>query len=69
MEFRHLETKKFAKLDLEPNSLLVLKGDSRYKWLHLIAERKHDLIFNDENCLTVRKREKRISITFRKVGF
>lgn len=68
MEFRQLETKKSAKLNLEPNSLLVLKGDSRYKWSHLIAERKHDLIFNKENCLTVKKREKRISLTFRKVN-
>lgn len=69
MEFRQAETKKFSKLNLEPNSLLVLKGDSRYKWSHLIAERKHDLILNRDQCLTVRKRDKRISLTFRKVIF
>jgi alkylated DNA repair protein alkB homolog 8 len=69
MEFRQAETKKFSKLNLEPNSLLVLTGDSRYKWSHLIAERKHDLVLNNDECLTVRKREKRISLTFRKVIF
>jgi len=68
MEFRHGETKKFAKLNLEPNSLLVLKGEARYKWSHLIAERKHDLLLNKNQFLTVKKREKRISLTFRKVS-
>jgi len=68
MEFRQAETKKFAKLNLEPNSLLVLNGEARYKWSHLIAGRKHDLLLNKDQALTVKKREKRISLTFRKVS-
>lgn len=43
---------------LEPRSLLILKGDARYKWKHGIAARKSD------NGL---KRQRRISLTFRKV--
>src|SRR5690606_13111056 len=30
-------------LHLEPHSLLVLKGESRYNWLHGIAGRKSDV--------------------------
>lgn len=67
MEFRQNGTKKFSKIYLKPNSLLVLKGDSRYNWSHLIAERKHDLVPNDNGILTVKERGKRISLTFRKV--
>lgn len=43
---------------LESRSLLVLKGDARYKWKHGIAARKSD------NGV---KRQRRISLTFRKV--
>lgn len=43
---------------LEPRSLLILKGDARYKWKHGIASRKND------NRV---KRQRRISLTFRKV--
>ncbi len=68
MEFRQAETKKFAKLNLEPNSILVLKGDARYNWSHLIAARKHDLLLNKDQVITVKRREKRISLTFRKVS-
>lgn len=67
MEFRQNGSKKFSKFVLKPNSLLVLKGDVRYNWAHLIAERKHDLIANENGISTVKKREKRISLTFRKV--
>ena len=67
MEFRQNGTKNFSKIYLQPNSLLVLKGDSRYNWSHLIAERKHDLIQNQKGGVNVVKREKRISLTFRKI--
>jgi alkylated DNA repair protein alkB family protein 8 len=68
MEFRENFSKRFAKIYLKPNSLLVLKGDARYNWSHLIAERKHDLLVNKQNNATiVCKRDKRISLTFRKV--
>lgn len=43
---------------LEPRSLLILKGDARYKWKHGIAARKND------NGV---KQQRRISLTFRKV--
>jgi alkylated DNA repair dioxygenase AlkB len=45
-------------IPLEPNSLLVLQGEARYKWKHGIAARKSD------NGV---KRQRRISLTFRKV--
>lgn len=67
MEFRENGTKRCFKCYLRPNSLLVLKGDSRYNWAHLIAERKHDLIIDEKNVPIVKKREKRISLTFRKI--
>lgn len=68
MEFRQKETKKISKILLKPNSLLVLKGESRFKWSHSIPERKHDLI-KDSNSdkILVQKRDMRISLTFRKV--
>ncbi len=45
-------------INLEPRSLLILKGDARYTWKHGIAARKSD------NGV---KRQRRISLTFRKV--
>lgn len=68
MEFRQKETKKISKILLNPNSLLVLKGQSRYKWSHSIPERKHDLVkSSDSGQYLVLKRDFRISLTFRKV--
>ena len=43
---------------LEPQSLLILRDDSRYQWKHGIAARKSD------NGV---KRQRRISLTFRKI--
>jgi alkylated DNA repair dioxygenase AlkB len=45
-------------IHLEPRSLLVLQNDARYKWKHGITARKSD------NGI---KRQRRISLTFRKV--
>lgn len=56
MDFTNYDSKK--SIYLEPRSLLVLKGDARYKWRHQIAARKSD------NGI---KRQRRISLTFRKV--
>lgn len=47
---------------LKPRSLLVLRGEARYHWTHGIARRKQDLINN-----IPLKRERRLSVTFRKV--
>jgi alkylated DNA repair dioxygenase AlkB len=45
---------------LPVNSLLVLKDDARSKWKHAIAKRKTDEVDGKR-----KKREKRISVTFR----
>ncbi|WP_165796577.1 MULTISPECIES: alpha-ketoglutarate-dependent dioxygenase AlkB [unclassified Chryseobacterium] len=47
---------------LPPGTLVVMKGESRYNWLHAIAPRKND-VFNGNTY----PRGRRISITFRKV--
>lgn len=67
MEFRQKETKKFKKIYLNPNSLIVMKGDSRYIWSHSIPERKHDLVKDPNGHTIVAKRSRRVSLTFRKV--
>jgi alkylated DNA repair protein alkB family protein 8 len=67
MEFRNKKSKQLVKLYLALNSLLVMGGDSRYKWSHSIPERKHDLLQNANSNYLVKPRGKRISLTFRKV--
>ena len=47
---------------LEPRVLVIMKNESRYDWFHGIPPRKSDK-FND-NLI---KRQRRVSITFRKV--
>ncbi len=47
---------------LEPRSLLVLRGEARYQWSHGIARRKQDIGYD-----IPLKRERRLSVTFRKV--
>ena len=47
---------------LEPRSLVVLKDDARYKWLHSIAARKWDEWEGNKH-----DRNRRVSLTFRKV--
>jgi len=47
---------------LEPRCLVIMKKESRYDWFHGIPARKSDK-FNDN----VIKRQRRVSITFRKV--
>lgn len=47
---------------IEPRSIMVMTTESRYNWYHGIPARKTD-IFNNNKF----SREKRISITFRKV--
>ena len=56
MDLTNDNIKKF--IYLEPRSLLVLQCDARYKWKHGIAARKSD------NRV---KRQRRVSLTFRKV--
>ena len=47
---------------LEPRSLVVLKEEARYKWLHSIAARKWDEWEGNKH-----DRNRRVSLTFRKV--
>jgi alkylated DNA repair dioxygenase AlkB len=47
---------------LAPRSLIVLRGDARYEWLHGIAPRKSDE-WNGHKY----ERQRRVSLTFRKV--
>jgi alkylated DNA repair dioxygenase AlkB len=58
MDFSNQKTSKL----LEPQSLLVMKNDARYKWQHGIAARKTDKI--DGQFFT---RQRRVSLTFRNV--
>ena len=62
MDFTHDKTgEKIHKL-LEPRSLYVLSGESRYDWLHGIRPRKTDRILGEKV-----HRGRRVSITFRNV--
>ena len=47
---------------LEPCSIVVLKDDARYLWRHGIAKSRKDIMDGK-----VRKRKRRVSLTFRKV--
>jgi alkylated DNA repair dioxygenase AlkB len=62
MDFIHSKTGDKSSLLLEPRSLLVLTGDSRYVWQHAIAARENDRFQGQ-----IISRTRRISLTFRKV--
>ena len=59
---KELNSKHKIGIFVEPKTLLIMKKESRYEWFHGIPQRKSDK-FNNETT----KRERRISITFRKV--
>lgn len=56
------EIRKRHSLYLRPRSLLVLKGEARYKWRHEILKRRVDPV--GESML---ERSRRVSVTFRSV--
>lgn len=62
MDFMHSKTDEKISLLLEPRSLLILSGDARYLWRHAIAPRKTDRYKGQ-----LLSRDRRISLTFRKV--
>jgi hypothetical protein len=62
MDFTRVSTGDKISVLLEPRSIVVLKDDARYQWMHIIAARKGDL-FQGEPIT----RERRVSLTFRKV--
>jgi alkylated DNA repair dioxygenase AlkB len=61
---KELTTKEQDKIPLFilPRTLIVMTGESRFNWYHGIPPRKTDK-FNEQ----VHKRQRRVSITFRKV--
>jgi len=62
MSFIHTENNQKLELLLEPNSLLIMSGEARYNWKHGIPARK-----SDKYQGKVLKRNRRISVTFRRV--
>ena len=62
MDFINKFDKKKRSVWLEPRSIVVLKNEARYEWLHGIAARK-----TDEWDGQKYERQRRVSLTFRKV--
>ncbi|MBA4190906.1 MAG: alpha-ketoglutarate-dependent dioxygenase AlkB [Planctomycetaceae bacterium] len=62
MNFANKQTALVVPLLLNPGSLVILKGESRYNWTHGIASRKSD----DFQGKSITRR-RRVSLTFRKV--
>jgi len=62
MNFTNKESGEVIPVLLEPRSLVVLHGESRYGWMHGIPFRKSDDVAG-RNL----KRSRRVSLTFRKV--
>ncbi len=57
-----LDKAKRIPIWLEPRSLIVMKGEARYKWLHSIPARSSDEWEGERHG-----RQRRVSLTFRKV--
>lgn len=62
MIFRHRSSGERVTQLLEPLSLLILSGESRYDWTHEIPARKSDLVSGVRH-----PRNRRVSLTFRTV--
>lgn len=62
MDFINLKTKQKVEVLLEPRSLVVINGESRYLWSHGIPARKADFHNNQKI-----NRKLRVSLTFRNV--
>lgn len=62
MDFTNKDKTESIPVWLEPRSIVVLRNEARYEWLHGIAARKSDM----RNGRRV-ARERRVSLTFRKV--
>ncbi len=62
MDFAPLRGSDKLSLLLEPGSLVIMQGESRYQWKHGIAPRKSDLV--DGRSVA---RGRRVSLTLRKV--
>ncbi|MCU0432861.1 MAG: alpha-ketoglutarate-dependent dioxygenase AlkB [Bacteroidia bacterium] len=62
MDFTHVSSAAHVPLYLSPRSVVAMSGESRYDWKHGIAARR-----NDKVAGRTLPRERRISLTFRKV--
>ncbi len=62
MQFEQSSSSRKGSIMLAPRSLLVLKGEARYDWMHSIPARKEDE-YNFEKF----PRQRRVSLTFRTV--
>lgn len=62
MNFTNKFTKKRIPILLPPKSAVILKGKSRYEWMHGIPARKSDIINGFK-----KNRKRRISLTYRRV--
>lgn len=62
MDFINIKTKEKIEVLLQPRSLVVINGESRYNWSHGISARKTDY-FKEKKI----SRELRVSLTFRNV--
>lgn len=65
IEFIHND--KIINVYVEPKSVYIMTGDSRYKWTHGIKQCKYDIIEDNDNMKKI-ARETRYSITFRSVN-
>ncbi len=61
LDFTHVDTRQRHSIYLKPRSLVVLRGEARYRWKHGIAGRKTDIY--DGRTI---QRGRRISLTMRK---
>lgn len=64
MRFFHCTTRQKTDIHLQPRSLLVMRGPSRYEWTHAIPSRKTDTIEGQRQSRT-----RRLSLTFRQMRF
>jgi alkylated DNA repair dioxygenase AlkB len=62
MNFTNKSSGEVVPVFLEPRSLVILKGESRYGWMHGIPPRKSDVFAG-----RTYRRSRRVSLTFRKV--
>lgn len=63
MDFFNKKSQKIhQEIILEPRSLIVLSGQARFQWLHGIKPKKTDIINGSKQL-----RQRRVSLTFRKV--
>lgn len=62
MDLEHVSSGKKGSMMLDAGSLLVLSGEARYDWMHSIPARKEDVW----QGITF-TRDRRVSLTFRKV--